>query len=141
MLNQANQSLLKIARYSTKYESLYQRLNSCVIELRDVQSEVEDEAQLVDFDRDKVEATRDRLNNLYHLQQKHQVSSTAELLSIQRSLEDKVNEVDNLDSELVRLKTVRDTAQQEMLTEAERLTGLPREGGEQVLRSDCWSAP
>ena len=122
LLNQANQSLLKIARYSTKYESFYQRLNSCLIELRDIQSEVEDEAQLVDFDRDKVEATRDRLNNMYRLQQKHQVTSTAELLAIQQSLEDKVNEVDNLDGALARLKTVRDTAQQEMLTEAERLT-------------------
>ena len=77
---------------------------SCV----DIQSAVEDEAQLVDFDRDKVEATRDRLNNMYRLQQKHQVASTAELLSIQRSLEDKVSEVDNLDGALKRLKTVRE---------------------------------
>ncbi len=122
LLNQANQALLKIARYSTKYEGFYQRLNSCLIELRDIQSEVEDEAQLVDFDRDKVEATRDRLNNMYRLQQKHQVASTVELLAIQQSLENKVQEVDNLDSELTRLKTVRDTAQQEMMTEAERLT-------------------
>ncbi|MGB3778033.1 MAG: DNA repair protein RecN [Tunicatimonas sp.] len=122
LLNQANQALLKIARYSTKYEGFYQRLNSCLIELRDIQGEVEDEAQLVDFDRDKVEATRDRLNNMYRLQQKHQVASTAELLVIQQSLENKVQEVDNLDGELNRLKAVRDTAQQEMMTEAERLT-------------------
>ena len=122
LLNQAKQSLLKIARYSTKYDSFYQRLDSCLIELRDIQSEVEDEALLVDFDRDKVEATRDRLNNLYRLQQKHQVASTAELLAIQRSLDDKVNEVSNLDGELARLKTVRDVAQQEMLVEAARLT-------------------
>jgi DNA repair protein RecN (Recombination protein N) len=122
LLNQAKQSLLKIARYSTKYDSFYQRLDSCLIELRDIQSEVEDEALLVDFDRDKVETTRDRLNNLYRLQQKHQVTSTAELLAIQQSLESKVNEVSNLDSELARLKTVRDVAQQEMMTEAERLT-------------------
>ena len=122
LLNQAKQSLLKIARYSTKYDSFYQRLDSCLIELRDIQSEVEDEALLVDFDRDKVEATRDRLNNLYRLQQKHQVASTAELLAIQRSLDDRVNEVSNLDGELARLKTVRDTAQQELLVEAARLT-------------------
>ena len=122
LLNQAKQSLFKIARYSTKYDSFYQRLDSCLIELRDIQSEVEDEALLVDFDRDKVEATRDRLNNLYRLQQKHQVASTAELLAIQRSLDDKVNEVSNLDGELARLKTVRNVAQQEMLVEAARLT-------------------
>ncbi len=122
LLNQAKQALLKIARFSTKYEGFYQRLDSCLIELRDIQSGVEDEAQLVDFDRDKVEAARDRVNNLYRLQQKHHVTSTVELLSIQQLLESKVTEVDNLDSELARLKTVRDTAQQELSGEAERLT-------------------
>ena len=34
LLNQAKQALHKIARYSTKYESFYQRLDSCLIELR-----------------------------------------------------------------------------------------------------------
>ena len=122
LLNQAKHALAKIAPFSQKYDSLHQRLESCLIELRDIQSEVEDEALSVDFDHEKVEATRDRLNRIYQLQQKHQVKTISELLTIQASLEEKVSKVTNLDEELSRLKTVRDTAHQEMLVEAKRLT-------------------
>ena len=122
LLNQAKQSLLKIVPYSTKYETLFQRLESCLIELRDIQSEVEDEALSVEFDHEKVEATRDRLNNIYRLQQKHHVSTIGELLTIQQELDEKVSKVSNLDSEMGRLKTIRDVAHQEMLADAQRLT-------------------
>ncbi len=120
--HQAKQALLKIVPYATKYDSLYQRLESCLIELRDIHGEVEDEASSVDFDHEKVEATRDRLNTIYRLQQKHHVSTVAELLAIQQSLNEKVSKVSNLDDEIAHLKTIRDTAQQEMLADAERLT-------------------
>ena len=122
LLNQAKQAMLKLAPYATKYDSLYQRLESCLIELRDIQGEVEDEALSVDFDHDKVEATRDRLNNLYRLQQKHHVGSVGELLAIQQSLDAKVSKVTNLDTEITRLKTVQETAYQEMMADAKRLT-------------------
>ena len=122
LLNQAKQALIKIAPYATKYDVLYQRLESCLIELRDIQGEVEDEALSVDFDHQKVEATRDRLNNMYRLQQKHHVSTVSELLEIQRSLDEKVSKVSHLDDEIARLKTVQDTAYEEMMTEADRLT-------------------
>ena len=122
LLNQAKQALIKIAPYAAKYDALYQRLESCLIELRDIQSEVEDEALSVDFDHEKVEATRDRLNNMYRLQQKHHVNTVGELLDIQQSLEEKVSKVSNLDAEIARLKTVQDTAYQEMMTDAQRLT-------------------
>lgn len=122
LLNQARHSLAKIIAFSQKYDALHERLESCLIELRDVQSEVENEALSVDFDHEKVEATRDRLNKIYQLQQKHHVPTIGELLDIQRSLEDKVSKVSNLDEEIVHLKTIRDTAYEEMLAEARQLT-------------------
>ena len=122
LLHQAKQALIKIAPYASKYDALYQRLDSCLIELRDIQSEVEDEAMSVDFDHEKVEATRDRLNNMYRLQQKHHVSTVSELLALQESLSDKVSKVSNLDTEIARLKVVQDTAYQEMMADAQRLT-------------------
>ena len=122
LLHQAKQALLKIVPYAAKYDSLYQRLESCLIELRDIHSEVEEEALSVDFDYEKVEATRDRLNTIYRLQQKHHVSTVAELLAIQQSLDEKVSKVSNLDDEIAHLKAVRDTAQQEMLADAQQLT-------------------
>ncbi len=134
LLNQAKQSLGKLTRFSQKYESLHQRLESCLIELRDVQGEVEEEAQSVDFDHEKVEDTRNRLNNIYQLQQKHQVKTISELLLIQQTLEEKVSKVTHLDDEIARLKKVRDTAREEMLAQAAKLTASREKGFDKFAR-------
>ncbi|MEQ9439450.1 MAG: DNA repair protein RecN [Cyclobacteriaceae bacterium] len=122
LLAQAKHAILKIAPFSIKYDALYQRIESCLIELRDIGSEVENEALEVDFDHEKVEATRDRLNLLYKLQQKHHAPSVQDLLFLQHQLEEKVEQVTNLDSEIARLKEVKETAYREMIEEARRLT-------------------
>ncbi len=122
LLAQAKQSLSRIISFSSRYDSLYQRVESCLIELRDVSHEVESEALEVDFDFDRVEATRDRLNLIYQLQQKHHVGSAEELRAIQADLEDKVAKVENLDQELARLKSVKEAAFQEMMAQGRQLS-------------------
>ena len=122
LLNQAKQALAKISRYSGKYETLYQRVESCLIELRDVSSEIEDEASLVEFDLERVETVRDRLNKMYQLQKKHHVATVEELLAIQQTLEEKVSKVTHLDDEITHLKTIQETARTEMMQQAEQLT-------------------
>jgi DNA repair protein RecN (Recombination protein N) len=81
----------------------------------------------VDFDYDKVEATRDRLNTIYQLQQKHRVDSVEDLLEIQADLESKLDKVQNLDSEIARLASVREAAYDEMMQHAKRLSLSRRE--------------
>lgn len=133
MLAQAKQALAKITSFSSRYESLFERIESCLIELRDVSSELESEALEVDFDFDKVEATRNRLNLVYQLQQKHHAGSIEELLNIQADLEEKVARVQNLDHELDRLKSVREAAYHEMMAHAQQLS----ESRKKVLGRFC----
>jgi DNA repair protein RecN (Recombination protein N) len=122
MLVQGRQALAKISSYSQKYESLHERIESCLIELRDISSEAESESLEVDFDQGKVESVRDRINLIYQLQQKHQVDSVESLLEIQEALERKLERILNLDSEIAHLESVRDTAYQEMSTHATQLS-------------------
>jgi len=122
MLVQGRQALSKISSYSQKYESLHERLESCLIELRDISSEAEGEALEVDFDHEKVESVRDRINLIYQLQQKHQVDSVKALLDIQLDLEHKLERVMNLDSDIAHLQSVRDTAYREMTEHADVLS-------------------
>lgn len=121
LLSQAKQAIIKISAYSPTYESIYQRIESCLIELRDIGREVENEALEVDFDYEKVEATRERLDLLYKLQQKHQLHSVEELLDLQQELENKVAQVSNLDDEISRLKKVQEVSYGEMMEEANQL--------------------
>ncbi|WPP52480.1 DNA repair protein RecN [Catalinimonas niigatensis] len=122
MLVQAKQALGKISGYSHKYESLYQRLESCLIELRDINDESESAALEVDFDMDKVESVRERVNLIYQLQQKHQVDSVEELLKIQATLEKKLEKILNLDNDIQHLKAVKEAAYQEMMMHAKNLS-------------------
>lgn len=122
LMVQSKQALSKISTYSSKYESLYERLESCLIELRDIGSEAESESLEVDFDSEKVESVRERINLIYQLQQKHKVESVEELLEIQQDLEQKLERVLNLDGDIAHLKSVRDAAEQEMIMHAETLS-------------------
>ncbi|MGB3587616.1 MAG: DNA repair protein RecN [Tunicatimonas sp.] len=122
LLTQMKQAVTKITSFSPAYEAIYQRIESCLIELRDVSGEVETEALKIDFDQEKVESTGERLDLLYKLQQKHQRSSVAELLQLQQELEEKVDQVNNLDEEIARLKKVQHVSHREMQEAAEKLT-------------------
>ncbi|MEM6842855.1 MAG: DNA repair protein RecN [Bacteroidota bacterium] len=122
LLAQAKQAITKIASFSPAYESIYQRIESCLIELRDITSEVENEALQVEFDPEKVEAAGERLDLLYKLQQKHQANSVVKLLKLQQELEEKVDQVSNLDDEIARLKQVQEVSHQEMQEASQRLT-------------------
>jgi len=99
-LSQGIQVLNQLSRLSDKYTSLAERAESCLIELRDIASELEKEEMSVDIDPSKLEFTQNRLSNIYQLQQKHQVSSIAELLRIQEVLAEKVSKTINLDEDL-----------------------------------------
>lgn len=99
-LFQADNLLKGIASYSEKYKNLQERTQSCLIELKDIINELTREESLVEFDPDKISYTKERLNNIYHLQQKHQVGSIDELINIQSELADKSSRVLNLDFDL-----------------------------------------
>ncbi|WKN31978.1 DNA repair protein RecN [Porifericola rhodea] len=122
MMVQAKQAISKISGYSQKYESLYQRLESCLIELRDINNEAESAALEVDFDMEKVKTVRERVNLIYQLQQKHQVDSVGALLEIQADLERKLERVMNLDHDIEHLKSVKDAAYHEMMVHAQSLS-------------------
>ncbi|MEO0333195.1 MAG: hypothetical protein AAF223_16170 [Bacteroidota bacterium] len=69
-----------------------------------------------------MEAAQERLDLLYKLQQKHQANSVAELLQLQQKLEEKVDQVNNLDDEINRLRQVQEVSQREMQEAAQQLT-------------------
>ncbi len=89
-----------ISGYGSTYTSLRDRVQSCLIELKDVVSELESEEDAVELDDEKIALLQERLSLLYNLQKKHNVTTVAELLGIQADLERKVSKVLNLDDEL-----------------------------------------
>lgn len=114
--------LKQVSGFTPVYQNLYDRLNSSVIELEDIASEIEREENDIDFDFDRAEFIKDRLNSLYHLTQKHNVNSVSELIAIQEDLEDKVNQVLNFDENLAKKKKEADEKLKIALEIAQKLS-------------------
>lgn len=93
-------NLQNIAPYSNEYKELYERILSLKIEFDDINSEIENFNENVSFDTSELEKLNDRLQLIYNLQKKHQVNSNEELLSVQEDLSVKVDDVENLTSDI-----------------------------------------
>ncbi len=121
-IHQSTQILIQLSRFSEKYRNLAERLESCLIEMRDIAEEIEKEEMGVELDPAKLEYTKNRLSEIYHLQQKHQVNNITDLLQIQEQLAEKVNKTVNLDDELKAQEEAMHRAQAELLARAEELS-------------------
>lgn len=100
-------ALNQISSFSSNYESLNNRVDSMLIELKDITGELEQEEANVEYDPARTLEVQERLSLLYKLQQKHQVSDIDALLEIQEALSDKVLRVENLDDAIEAADTTR----------------------------------
>jgi DNA repair protein RecN (Recombination protein N) len=125
---------------------LADRLKSTRIELDDIEAELETEADRVEYDPTRLGFVEERLNIIYELEQKHNVTSIKELLSIAEKLRLDLDAIENVDedikrqtAEVARIKALRDktaaqltasrkkaanTMQQELI-EALHVLGMP----------------
>ena len=103
-------ALSQISNFGSNYEALRERVDSTLIELKDITGELEQEEGQVEYDPTRTEAVQERLSLLYKLQQKHQVSSIKELQEIHEALGDRVLRVENLDDAIEAAEKSRDSA-------------------------------
>jgi DNA repair protein RecN (Recombination protein N) len=121
-LYESNSILGQLKGYSEKYRLLGDRVESCLIELKDIVDEIEKEEMQVEHDPEKIEATKERLGLIYQLQQKHHVKDVASLFSIQHELEEKVGRSLNLDEEIEKLKNEKQILWNCMLNKANQVS-------------------
>ncbi|MCY7351784.1 MAG: DNA repair protein RecN [Cytophagaceae bacterium] len=103
-------NLSAISGFAPSYTQLRDRVQSALIELKDVAAEVESEEETVELDNQKIAIIQERLTLIYNLQQKHGAKTVAELLGIQAALQKKVSKVLNLDQDLEAAKNAAHAA-------------------------------
>lgn len=91
-LKEAGQALGSIEKYNPAAAELHQRINSAIIELKDVAAEIDAIEQHTFIDEARAEEVNARLSMIYNLQKKHRVSTNAELLQIQDELSEKIQQ-------------------------------------------------
>ena len=100
-LNEIKISLQKIASFSTEYHTLLDRITSLTIEFDDISDEMNRCSEKLINDPEQLDLISQKLQVLFNLQKKHQVSSVDELLEIQTNLENSVLELGNMEDEIV----------------------------------------
>ncbi|WP_276979033.1 DNA repair protein RecN [Flavobacterium filum] len=98
-LKEVKTAIQKISTFSNEYAELFNRIDSLTIELKDIVAEMNQMAETVVHDPIQLENIQQKLQVIYSLQKKHQVTSVEELLQIQNELQNKVISVTTLEEQ------------------------------------------
>lgn len=104
-LKEIKNALHKISGFSKEYEHLYDRIQSLVIEFDDIEKEVVAEAEKLISDPLQLQKINDKLQQIYALFKKHQVTTIQELLLLKGQLETKVFALNSLENEIKTLRS------------------------------------
>ncbi|MHC0440453.1 DNA repair protein RecN [Flavobacterium sp. 3-210] len=105
-LNEVKISLQKIAPFSVEYQGLFERISSLAIEFDDVSKELQNCSEKLLNDPAQLELISQKLQLIYNLQKKHQVSSVDELIQIEAELSNTVLELGNIEEEIASLSKI-----------------------------------
>ncbi|MDR2285418.1 MAG: DNA repair protein RecN [Sphingobacterium sp.] len=86
-----------VTRYLSGVEALTERMQSALIELKDIADELVTQENTVNLDEQRLDEVNNRLSEIYVLQKKHRVDSENELVQIRQQLETKLQMVLNQD--------------------------------------------
>lgn len=103
-LKEIKVSLQKITAFSPEYNTLLERINSVSIEFDDIVSEMNQIGESLVNDPEQLELANQKLQTIYNLQKKHQVSTIDELLAIQNELDNKVLSIESLEQEIEKIE-------------------------------------
>lgn len=125
VLGLLKQSISEIQSISSVYSSAeewVERLDSCYIELKDVANELENQAEDVEYNPQRLEQVNERLNTIYTLQKKHGVESVEELLTLQKGMEEKLLRITNSDDFIEQLCQQVEARKEKTLALAKKLS-------------------
>ncbi len=116
-LKQVNRNFDKIKQYFTQADDFYQRIESSLIDLQDIASDTEIQAEQIEYNPNRAMELKDKLDKLYSLFQKHNVNSLSELIEIKTEFEQKLLQTQSYEYQI-------EQAEKELKQTTEKLEGL-----------------
>lgn len=120
-LNEIKSILAAFAKFKPEIEDLSNRINSSYIELKDINNELELVEQSIVYAPSQIEKLTARLDTIFRLQQKHQVKTIEELISIKDELSNKLLDFNSLESEIKRTKKELGAIQKSLMVLAKKI--------------------
>ena len=121
-IKEAVNSLQIAEKYNPVLTSFLERLQSSLIEIKDIASETVYLEQQTGINEKRTAEINERLNLLYTLQKKHRVNTVLELLDLQENLSQKLNTILFADEDINRLRAESEKLKAELLITAADLS-------------------
>jgi DNA repair protein RecN (Recombination protein N) len=121
-LHEAGHHLSTLEKFNPEITELHQRLNSSIIELKDIAAEIDNLEQRTHTNEARAEEINTRVSLIYNLQKKHRVNTNADLLAIQDELSGKIQQAVFGDETIDKLQKQLATDKKELEQLAEKLS-------------------
>jgi DNA repair protein RecN (Recombination protein N) len=131
-LKESLKKLESIRNFVAEVPSLAERLQSSLLEVKDILDETEGLVEKVEHDPAQIEQINNRLNLIYNLQQKHHVNTLTELIDLKNSFDEKINRVTGYDEQIEALKTELEKSRLNLEEKARELTAVRKKAFKQI---------
>jgi DNA repair protein RecN (Recombination protein N) len=123
-LAEVRSNLNQIAAFSDDLTEISSRVESNLIEITDIYGEIQKNLGSVAHDPSRIAEIKERLDLIYHLQNKHRVNNIEELIVIKDELNLKLNDIGSLDDKIEKLNKDLLQLEKEVLKEAKKLSDI-----------------
>mgnify|MGYP003290633679 CR=1 FL=1 len=131
---QAVQSLRSAARNFPGVKELEERMESCIIELRDIADTAGQAQESISFDPARQESVNERLDLIYSLEKKHHKDSIAQLLEYADSIQSRLKVALNSEDDILELEKQTAKALEEMKKSAGALSASRQKAAQTVKK-------
>lgn len=137
LLKHINQDIESLTHVYPVIEEYGKRIESALIELKDISSELGDLAERIEYNPARLNEVNNRLDQLYTLEKKHDVKSAAELETFMKDLRQKLDVISNGEEKIEELKQAVHEKLAKATALAERLSEKRAEAAKEVEVSIC----
>ncbi len=111
-----------ISKFNPEIKTLAERLQTCSIELKDISSDLDSLCESIQPDPQHTALLSERLDLMYTLQRKHNVSTIEALLEVRDSFRQKLSAMQNTEDEISKLKSTLNELQTRLKTSGEKIS-------------------
>ena len=133
-LRSALQSLRSAQKNWPQAQELSERLDSCLIELKDIAETVDDAQEGINFDPARLEQVNERLDLIYTLLKKHKKENISELLELAESIRTRLDRSGSYELDIEKLTAQVETAHGEMEKRASELTKSRQKASDTIIK-------
>ena len=133
-LRGALQSLRSAQKNWPQAQELSERLDSCLIELKDIAETVDDAQESINFDPARLEQVNERLDLIYTLLKKHKKENIAELLELAESIRTRLDRSGSYELDIEKLTAQVEAARKEMEKRASELTKSRQKASDTIIK-------